>query len=297
MRIAILGAYGQLGTALQSELQGEICALRHADAELTDAESVTAAISSAAPDAVINAAAYNLVDRAEDEPQTAFSVNALGPRNVALACSARDIPLVHVSTDYVFSGNGEPEHPQTPRTVPYTEADPPDPQNAYAVSKLAGEHFVRNIARRHFVVRTCGLYGKVRTGGKGNFVETMLRLAAQRGELRVVNDQECTPTSATDLARAIAALIQTDSYGLYHATNAGSATWYRFACEIFRIARISVKVTPIATGEFGARAKRPSYSVLATSKLSATTGIVLPPWEEALARYLAHRGDIGPASD
>lgn len=293
MRIAIIGAQGQLGKSLRRQLAGDVAALSHADLELTDADSVDAALARAAPDVVINAAAYNFVDRAEDEPDTAFAVNGLGPRNLAVACNAREAVLVHVSSDYVFSGRIDVESLHARRTIPYCEIDRPEPLSAYAVSKLAGEYFVRSIARRHFVLRTCGLFGETKQAGRGNFVETMLRLAEERGELRVVDDQRCTPTAAVDLAKAIGLLIETNRYGLYHATNSGSATWYEFACEIFRQARRELDVHPITTDEFGAKARRPCYSVLDTGKLSTATGFELPPWQDALRRYLTARAEQG----
>lgn len=294
MRIALIGADGQLGTALSACLSGDVILLRHRDIEITDAENVHAVLADAEPDAVINAAAYNRVDQAEDEPATAFAVNALGPRHLAQFCATRDVPLLHVSTDYVFGL-------ETNRNTPYTETDAPGPVNAYGVSKLAGESFVRSLCRRHFVVRTCGLYGRrsvpdtqsVRdtSSAKGNFVETMLTLAAERDELQVVNDQICTPTSAADVARAIAALIETDAYGLYHATNTGSTSWFDFARDIFRFAEVEVRVKPISSAQFGAKARRPAYSVLDCGKLTNLRGEALPAWQEALAAYLASRMD------
>jgi dTDP-4-dehydrorhamnose reductase len=160
----------------------------------------------------------------------------------------------------------------------------------YGASKLAGEYFVRALCPKHFVLRTCGLYGRGMSPGKGNFVETMLRLGAERGEVSVVDDQWCTPTSAAGLARSIALHIGTDRYGLYHATCAGSTTWRRFAEEIFRQAGMNVSVKPITTAQFGAKARRPRYSVLDCSKLATTVGRPMPPWEEALAEYLGQRG-------
>ena len=287
MRIALIGAGGQLGTDLQPLLGDELVPLGHQDVEITDRESVDRALSNAQPQFVINVAAYNLVDHAEDQPDAAFAVNALGPRNISLFCTERDIPLLHVSTDYVFSGW---IRRKTKRTIPYHENDTPDAVSAYGLSKLAGEGFVRNL-RRHFIVRTCGLYGHAAMVGrdKGNFVETMLRLGAERDELRVVDDQTCTPTSTADLARAVAALIETDAYGLYHGTNAGSTTWYGFAREIFRLADLKVDLTPITSAEFGAKARRPDYSVLDTQKLTKTIGFEMPRWQDALATYLANR--------
>jgi dTDP-4-dehydrorhamnose reductase len=170
--------------------------------------------------------------------------------------------------------------------MPYGELDRPEPLSAYGVSKLAGELFVRAICPRHFIVRTCGLFGPTAAAGTGNFVQTMLRLGRERRELRVVDDQTCCPTSAADLARAIEALTAGESYGLYHATSSGSATWCQFAREIFRLAKLDVAVQPVTSAEYGAAARRPGYSVLDCSKLAAAVGFSLPPWEEELERYL-----------
>jgi dTDP-4-dehydrorhamnose reductase len=286
MQIALIGAEGRLGRALRLRLGGDVVALGHADVEIRRIQSVEAAFVTAKPDLVINTAAYNQVDRAEDEPDIAFAVNAFGPRNLALACEAREIPLLHLSTDYVFSGWLGVDSQRSPYTTAYQETDRPDPNSAYGASKLAGEHFVRSICRRHYVVRTCGLYGPTKTPGAGNFVQTMLRLGRERGEVDVVDDQTCTPTLTADLARAIEALIATDAYGLYHATNSGSTTWCEFAREIFRLAPLEVSVNPISSQEFGAQANRPCYSVLAGGKLAATVGFELPPWKDTLKRYI-----------
>ena len=282
MRIALIGAHGQLGTALQSCLAGDVIALEQEDIEITDARSVETALTAAGSDCVINAAAYNLVDQAEDEPDVAYAVNSLGPRNLAVYCGERNIQLLHVSSDYVFGLDGE-------RTTPYRETDAPGPLSAYGTSKLAGEYFVQSRCPRHFVVRTCGLYGQLGPRAMGNFVETMLRLGSERDELSVVDDQRCTPTATADLARAIAALVETGEYGLYHATNSGDMTWYEFACEIFRLAGIDVTVNPITSAQFGAKALRARYSVLDNRKLTAAIGFQLPAWQDALARYLADR--------
>lgn len=291
MRIALIGAAGQLGTALQRSFASspaasgqpgcyEVVSLEHRQIEITDPASVDAALSAARPECVINTAAYNLVDRAEDEPEAAYRVNALGPRQLALWCAARNVPLVHVSSDYVFGLAGE-------RSTPYTEDDPPGPQSAYALSKLAGEYFVQALCPRSFVVRTCGLYGRANSPGKGNFVQTMLRLGRERGTVRVVDDQFCTPTFATDVAEAIVRLIPTQAWGLYHATNSGETTWCRLAREVFRIAGLDVEVVPITTADFAVKAHRPPYSVLSCEKLKRATGADLPPWQDAVARYLA----------
>lgn len=286
MRITIVGANGQLGTELQRVLSGEVIALSRAQLDLTRGDQIDAALAGAAGDLVINTAAWNLVDRAEEEPHTAFQVNALGPRRLAQWCGRAGVPLVHVSTDYVFSGllddGGR-------RFLPYRETDRPEPLSAYAVSKLAGEHFVRALCPDHLIVRTCGLYGRPPAGGKGNFVETMLRLGADRPELRVVDDQECTPTSAADLARMVATLIDAGARGTFHATNAGSTTWCGLARTIFELAGLTVSVQPITTAEYGAPARRPGYSVLSTSRLTEATGVQPRPWQDALRQYLRER--------
>jgi len=279
MRTVIVGANGQLGTALQASLQGEVVPVVRSDLEIADFAQVEAVLSAARPDRVVNAAAYNFVDRAEDEPIAAYSVNALGPRNLARWCGSAGVTLVHVSTDYVFGSDSD-------RRNPYDESDAPGPESAYAVSKLAGEFFVRAECPRHFIVRTCGLYGSASTEGKGNFVKTMLRLAKERKELTIVDDQHCTPSFAADVAGAIGSLIETDQYGLYHATNSGGTSWYEFAREIFRLAAIDISVRPIKSAEYQQKAKRPAYSVLDCGKLAATIGRPLPAWDDALSRYL-----------
>ena len=279
-RIAFIGADGQLGTDLQSVLPGEVVALTHRDIEVTDANNVAEVLLASGCEIVINTSAYNQVDTAEDDPDAANAVNAVGPRILAAYCKSHSLTLLHVSTDYVFGTDDA-------RDETYRETDTPGPVSAYGESKLAGEQAVLNGCKRHFVVRTCGLYGHAgRNPGRGNFVETMLRLGAERDELAVVNDQVCTPTSTHDLAAAIAALIETDAYGLYHATNAGETTWFEFAGEIFRQTGCDIALRPISSEEFGAKAKRPRYSVLNCDKLTGVIGRPLPPWRDALAAYL-----------
>lgn len=288
MRIALIGSSGQLGSDLVPCLQTaghDVVPLRHADIEITDTENVAAILEPLRPDLVLNTAAYNLVDKAEDEPDAAMSVNAEGPRNLARTCESNGWRLMHISTDYVF---GE----LTDSAVrAWTENDPANPIGRYGLSKRTGEQFVLAECSRSFVVRTCGLYGiaALRGGGKGNFVETMLRLGRDRKQLRVVDDQRCTPTSTADLADALVKLIATDAFGLFHATNSGDMTWCEFAREIFRQAKMEVEVIPITTAEFGSKAKRPTYSVLDCSKLSSVIGGPLPDWHDALTRYLASR--------
>lgn len=279
MKIAIAGSRGQLGTALRRTL-GDVIRLDRPAFDLCDADSIRQGIEDAKPDAVINAAAYNFVDKANDEPDTAYAVNALGPQKLATVCEEHAIPLVHISTDYVFSKRIDG------LIEPFVESDEPNPASVYAGSKLAGEQFVRSNCERHFVLRTCGLYGDSESEGKGNFVTTMLRLAGERDELRIVNDQHCTPTSAADLAGWIAKLIRTDAYGLYHATNSGETTWCQFAREIFQLAGVDVDVVEITTAEFGAKATRPAYSVLNCDRLAQVIGETPRAWREGLGEYV-----------
>jgi dTDP-4-dehydrorhamnose reductase len=282
MRIAVLGSGGQLGRDLVPRLRGEALPLTRGDLDLASPESIAPKLAELKPDVVVNTAAYNFVDKAEAEPDAAFRVNAWGVRELAKACDAVGAKLVHFSTDYVFGLDAA-------RTAPLTEADPPGPVSTYGLSKLAGEYLVRTFARRHLVVRTCGLYGVWGSGGKGtNFVETMLRVAGQGKPLRVVADQWCTPTYTADLAAAMVALIEKGTTGLIHVTSGGAMTWHEFAAEIFRQAGVTANLTPITTAEFGAAAKRPPYSVLDCWRLNQL-GVTLRPWQEALAAYLAER--------
>lgn len=286
MRIALIGARGQLGTALQGCLSEEILPFGHDTLDITDTGSVAEVLQRVEPDLVINAAAYNLVDQAEEEPQQAYAVNALGPRNLALACGERDLPLLHISSDYVFGLDGV-------RESPYQETAAPGPLGAYGLSKLAGEYYVRSLCRRHFVVRTCGLYGLATATSKENFIDKIYRLGVERGEVSVVNDQWCTPTSVVDLARGLCDLIRTDRYGLYHGTNTGGTTWHGLASEVFRCTGRDVQVKAVASSEFKTRARRPPYSVLNTDKLSGVLGYPLPEWTAAVATYLRQRGLVG----
>jgi dTDP-4-dehydrorhamnose reductase len=281
MRVAVIGAKGQLGSDLVSRLGSQAIPLGHADIDISDAASVANALDREKPNAVINCAAYNFVDKAEIERDHAMLTNRRGPGLLADYCRERDLKLVHVGTDYVYDGNTG--------TRPWTEDDQPLPISTYACSKFAGEQLVRAHCPRHFVVRTCGLYGQNARHGKGNFVETMLRLGRERPELKVVADQRCTPTATANLASAILDLVKTEAYGLYHATNSGDCSWFEFASEIMRFSHLTAQVHPITTAEYGARARRPMYSVLDCSKLERVLGWKMPSWQEALRRYLADR--------
>lgn len=282
MRIAVTGAAGQLGSELIPRLGSRGIPLGHDQIEITDATSVASVLDVVRPTHVVNCAAYNLVDRAEDEPEVAYQVNACGTRHLARWCAANHATLLHVSTDYVFGL-------ETNSHVPWRETDATGPVSAYGLSKLAGEYFVRAICPRHLIVRTCGLYGHNAARGKGNFIETMLRLARERSELRIVDDQRCTPTSVADLAVTLVSLIESEAWGIYHATNSGECSWFQLAAEIFRLSNITIGLIPSTAAEYGAKARRPDYSVLDCSKLTGVTGSPLPAWQDAVARYLHER--------
>jgi dTDP-4-dehydrorhamnose reductase len=260
--------------------------LTRADVDLAQPAAIRPALERHQPAVVINCAAYNLVDKAETEPETALAVNALGVRALAEACRDLGCVLVHFSTDYVFGLDAS-------RRMPFAETDAPGPVSVYGLSKLAGEYFVQALCPRHFVIRTCGLYGVWGSGGKGgNFVETMLRVAGQGKPLRVVGDQHCTPSYTVDVAAATVALLQTERYGLYHLVNQGACTWHEFAQAIFEGSGVGANLTAIGTNDWPAPARRPGYSVLDMDRYQAL-GLPAPrPWREALAAYLHERRQL-----
>ena len=285
-RIVITGARGQLGRELAGLLaERSPVALDRVDLDIADPAVVETRLRELEPDVVLNTAAFNLVDAAEERVEEAFRANACGPYALARACRGIGSLLVHFSTDYVFGGESR---------RPYGEEDTPSPRSVYAASKLAGEGLVRSICPLHMVIRTAGLYGAGGEGGKGeNFVETMLRLGAERKAVRVVDDQRTTPTSARDLARKVVELLDgwgksrsPDWLGLYHVTNAESCTWLEFAAEIFRQRRLEVTVEPISSAQYGAKAERPAYSVLDHRHLASLGLDDLRDWRQALADYL-----------
>jgi dTDP-4-dehydrorhamnose reductase len=283
MRYLVIGANGQLGRDLAPRLGGDVVEAGRDRADLTDVESLRRTLEETRPDVVLNCAAYNFVDRAESEPSTAFSVNALGVAALARLCGERNCVLVQFSTDYVFGLDAT-------RREPYRETDVPGPLSVYGISKLAGECFAQAYCPRHYVIRSCGLYGVWGSGGKGgNFVETMLKLGSQAAPVRVVTDEICAPTFTADLAAAAIGLLNVGPPGLYHVTNSGQCSRFEFAAEIFRLAGMKVDLQPITSREFGARARRPAYAVLANSA-SERLGIPqLRSWRDALAAYLHER--------
>ncbi len=286
----VIGAGGQLGGNLRRLLPAKDCvALTHADIEITDPKSVSQVFERHQPDVVINTAAFHRVDDCESHEERAFQTNAVAVRGLAQACRASGAVFVHFSTDYVFDGV---------QTEPYLETDRPGPLSVYAASKLAGEYLVAATHPKHFVIRTCGLFGlggSRSKGAGGNFVETMLRAAAQGKSLRVVSDQVVTPTPTADLARKVLELVQTDAYGLYHITAQGSCSWYEFARTIFEFVGVQADLNPVTAEAFGAPARRPRYSVLRNRHLELLGLDDLPPWEDGLQRYLAERSRASAA--
>ena len=282
MKITVIGSRGQLGQDLTARLTGEghqVTGLTHQQISIEDASSISDALAQTAPELVINTAAFNKVDLAESEPEVAYAINALGPRNLALYCEQHQIALMQISSDYVFGLD-------LSRDQAYREQDAPGPVSAYGLSKLAGEYFVRALCPQHYVIRTCGLYGKAGKTGNGNFVETMLRLGQERDSLSIINDQHCTPTCTQDLSEALARLIVTEQYGLYHVTNRGQTTWYELARTLFEIAGIEVETQPITTEQYNAAADRPRFSVLDCSRIKQATRFEIPDWQTALENYI-----------
>lgn len=247
--------------------------LTRADLDVTDAAAVERAVEAARPDVLVNCAAYTDVDGAEAGEQAATAVNGAGAGNVAVAGAAVGAAVVQPSTDYVFDGE---------KHTPYMESDRTGPRSAYGRSKLAGEQAVAGANERHFVVRTSWLFG---VAGR-NFVDTMLGLARDRDEVKVVHDQVGCPTYTGHLADALVELAATDSYGVHHLAAAGACSWFEFATEIFRQAGVDARVVPCTTAEFPRPAPRPRYSVLGSERPDA---IRLPDWQEGLASYLAER--------
>ncbi|MGQ9525200.1 MAG: dTDP-4-dehydrorhamnose reductase [Armatimonadota bacterium] len=284
MKVAIIGANGQLGTDLcRTARDHDVVALTHSHVCVEDMDSVLTALRDTKPQIVINTAAFHRVDECETNPEPAFLVNAIGARNVAVACRDTDAVLVHISTDYVFGFDRG-------RFTPYLEEDPPAPVNVYGASKLAGEHLIRAYLERHYIIRTAALYGTAGASGKGgNFVETMLRLAAEGRSIRVVDDQITSPTYTRDLAAKIWQVIEDGPYGTYHITNSGQCSWFRFAQTIFRLSGLSPDLSPTTAVEFGAPAPRPSYSVLAHGSLRRVGLGEMRPWDVALSDYLSER--------
>ena len=275
-KLIITGCNGQLGRAINSLLQDTReyeCVNTDVDElDITDVEAVMKLVGEVKPYAIINCAAHTAVDKCEVDADNAYRINAIGPRNLSIAAAKYDAKMMHISTDYVFRGDA---------SSPYTEFDEPGPNSMYGATKLAGERFVQQFANRYFIIRTAWLYGD----GK-NFVKTMLRLSETNESIRVVNDQVGSPTSATELAKAILYLLPTENYGLFHGTCEGSCSWADFAQEIFRLGGKSTQVIPVTTEEYNAPAPRPAYSILENKMFKLTTDFMFADWHDAIEEYM-----------
>ena len=284
-KILVTGCNGQLGRAIAKVYEQDDVAFIRTDVaegegitalDITDVEAVLELVRETRPEVIINCAAHTNVDKCEEQWDLAYRINAIGPRNLSIAASEVDAKLIHVSTDYVFAGNG---------SSPYTEFDAVAPASAYGKTKLEGERFVQQFAKKYFIVRTAWLYGD----GK-NFAKTMLRLSETHDKVSVVDDQIGSPTSALELARLIRYLEPTENYGLFHGTCEGFCSWADFASEVFRLAGKHTEVEYISTAEYQRRnpdsAKRPAYSVLDNYMLRLTGDYRMADWQTAVAEYM-----------
>jgi dTDP-4-dehydrorhamnose reductase len=279
--ILITGARGMLGRDLMKVFSNgfRLLGIDIQDADITDLWKIDKIFRRFRPDTVIHTAAFTDVDGCEKKPDKAFLVNALGTRNIALACRRTRSRLVYLSTDYVFPGT---------KGAPYTEFDPPGPINVYGRSKLAGERYVATLLSRFFIVRTSWLFGH---HGK-NFVDTMIRVLRSEGAAKVVNDQWGAPTFAVDLAGKILEIVEDGSYGTYHVTNGGICSWYELARKIADLGGFrGVKISPLTSGEISRAAQRPRYSVLDNMVLRLDGFAPIRPWEEGLKAFLVQRNE------
>jgi dTDP-4-dehydrorhamnose reductase len=288
MRVAVIGANGQLGCDVCSAFSDsgcEVIPLNHNIVDIAEFNSAEKNLEQTKADVVVNTAAMHNVDACEREPAKAFAVNGIGVRNLAILSNKLDFVLFHISTDYVFDGT---------KRAPYTETDCPRPLNVYGNTKLAGEYFVQTLAKKHFVLRVSGLYGTnpCRAKGGANFVNLMLKLSKERDEVRVVDDEVLTPTFTEDIAKEIVSMREVKEYGLYHATAQGSCSWYKFAVKIFELSGAKVKLSVAGPNEFPMKVPRPKYSVLENAGLKASNIDIMPSWEDGLRRYLQKIGAL-----
>lgn len=278
MKILVTGYKGQLGYDVVNEATSrniEAIGVDIDEMDITDANQVNKVIKYGNYDAIVHCAAWTAVDKAEDPMllETVKKVNVEGTENIANVCKELDIPMMYFSTDYVFDGQGE---------TPWDEYSERNPLNVYGQTKYEGELAVEKL-QKHFIIRIAWVFGV----NGNNFIKTMLRLGKERGAVSVVNDQIGNPTYTYDLAKLVVDMIQTDKYGTYHATNSGDfISWYDFACEIFKQAKLDVEVTPVDSNTFPAAAKRPSNSRMNQSELDKNGFNRLPLWQDALCRYL-----------
>ena len=281
MKLLITGSKGQIGYYLQKALSDEHLELFLTDRnnmDITDYEQTNSTVATIKPDIIIHSAAYTSVDACETNPNEAYRVNALGTRNLAIACNNVNAKMLYISTDFVFDGTKE---------SPYIEFDEPNPLNIYGKTKLAGEEFVKSLLNKFFIVRTSWLYGS----HGNNFVKTIQNLAKQKGIIKVVDDQTGSPTFAEDLVEIILQLIKTDYYGIYHCSNDGQCSWYEFAKKIIEYAGLSeITIQPITSEELNRPAKRPNFSVLKNYMLELQSLNKVPHWMDSLESFLQRKG-------
>ena len=280
MRVLVTGAKGQLGTDVMEQLNAnniEAVGIDREELDIVDKKACEEFFEKANAekriDAVIHCAAYTAVDKAEDEQELSYNINALGTENIALACKKFDMKLMYISTDYVFNGQGE---------RPWEPDDEREPLNVYGKTKYEGELFVEKLSDKYFIVRIAWVFG---IAGH-NFIKTMLKLAKERDSLTVVDDQIGSPTYTADLSKLLVSMIQTDKYGRYHATNEGYCSWYEFAKEMFKVAGVDTDVKPVDSSAYPAKAKRPANSRMEKSKLDEMGFKRLPSWQDATRRYI-----------
>lgn len=276
MKVLVTGVKGQLGFDVVNELKKrnlEPVGVDVEEMDITDEQLVDRTIKEIKPDAVIHCAAYTAVDAAEDNEELCRKVNALGTLYIARACRDLDIKMLYLSTDYVFDGKGE---------RPWEPDDERHPLNVYGQTKYEGELAIQENLEKYFIVRIAWVFG---VNGK-NFIKAVLNKGKEQGSITVVNDQFGSPTYTYDLARLLVDMIETEKYGIYHATNEGICSWYEFAVEIFKQAGMDVTVTPVSSSEYKAKAKRPENSRMSKEKLTENGFVRLPKWQDALRRYL-----------
>lgn len=276
MKVLVTGVKGQLGFDVVKECEKrniEAIGVDVEEMDITDASKVEEVIKSSNVDAVVHCAAWTAVDKAEDEVELCTKVNVEGTKNIAKVCKELSIKMMYISTDYVFDGQGEQL---------WNEYDQRNPLNVYGKTKCEGEMTVEELVEKRFIVRIAWVFGV----NGNNFIKTMLRLGKERGAVSVVSDQIGSPTYTYDLARLLVDMIETDKYGIYHATNEGLCSWYEFACEIFKQANLEVEVTPVNSSQFPTKAKRPFNSRMSKTELDKNGFKRLPTWQDALSRYL-----------
>ena len=276
MKVLVTGVNGQLGYDVVKELEKrghQAIGVDRKEMDLTSTQQIKECIENVKPEAIIHCAAYTAVDKAEDEEELCRRVNAIATKDIAECAKKLDIPMIYISTDYVFDGTKDGE---------YTEEDIPNPINVYGKTKHEGEVYVQEILDKFYIVRISWVFGE----NGNNFIDTMLRLSKERDSLNVINDQVGSPTYTKDLAPLLVNMIETEKYGIYHATNEGYCTWYEFAKEIFKVANIDIEVKPINTSEYIVKASRPMNSKMSKDKLKKNEYDSLSNWKTSIKKYM-----------